>query len=836
MPKTKKKHSTELQEVLSYMIDILGTEFPTTLYIPEYLIVAILDSSKCHANMILDMCVLSEKMDEIRMTYTEVIKSNLKPIIGYEKKFEFSDELARIFDCADKEASKLKSKVIGSEHVLLSILNPNNNIEAAEYLRENGIDYDFLAEKCAKAEDCENEINDLPINTSLINNNSNRPVILPKGNINPKLIISSSIKNEFIKQYTLNINELSRNGKTDSLIGRSKEIKEIIKVLGRRKKNNVILCGKPGVGKTSIVYGLAALIEEGNVPERLEEKEIIMLNAISLVSGTHFRGMFEERVNGLFNELKASNGHYILFIDDIQTVLKNGGKEKDGDLSDMIGNILSEGEVRVIATIGFKDYRNAIENNSALSQKFQKIIIEPETIENAVEILMKNKKYYEDYHHVTYNKETITHAVEMAERFITDRYLPDSAFDIIDLAGADAALSNTDSEEIKKLKKKLIDINEKKNEALNNGEFEKIDAILIEENSIAKKLSDFQRSKQAKKSSSKSITEDDINKVVSEVTSMPLSKLTLNEKERISNIDKILKKCIIGQDEAIDDVCRIIKRNRIGLGNNDRCAGSFLFCGKSAVGKTMLAKKLASEIYGDEKALIRFDMSEYEDKTSVNKLIGASAGYVGYDNGGQLTEAIKNKPYCVLLLDEIEKADSSVYNIFLQVLDEGRLTDNAGQTVNFKNVIVIMTSNIGAREAAELGKGVGFVYDEDKNKQSIIRKSLKKQFSPEFLNRIDQIVFFNSLTEDNLKQITKLEVKKLGNRLENSHYKLQYGDDVIEYIFAKAIKEKEYGARPIIRLVEDNIENKITDLLLQNDYKKDYEFSAGCCDNEIKII
>lgn len=811
--------NTEYTDILAYMLDVLNNEFPTVEFTPEYIMLSILDNPRCHANMIMDNILMTDTLDYLRNYYADVIKGQpKKPILNITTKLKFNEELTGIYDKAEIEANSMSSSKLGSEHVLLAIMNPSNHFKIAEKLNSLGLSYDSMCNNCRDFEASSTEQKMPKVkksDKSYINNNHQDNGKMPlKSEVNSKVFVQNG-NTPFINKYTIDLHEEIANGKYDKLVGRESILNNIITVLSRRRKNNVILVGKPGCGKTSIGYRLAEMIDEGCVPATLEGKKVVMLDVMALLSGTHLRGMFEERVDGLFKELK-NNSNYILFIDDMQNIVRNTGKDKDGDLSDVIGRILTEGDVRVIGTIPFKDYRNGIENNSALSTKLQKIIVEPSSKEETLEILKSNKGYYENFHHVKFDDACLLKAVKLAKRYITNNSLPDSAIDVIDLTGASISLNNEQSISLKALKEKLKSFDTEKKNAMNSGNFEKLDEIAKKESQLQKDISDMKKIIDNDESTWIKATEDDIADTVSAITTIPVSKLSDSNKTTILHIDEILKRDVIGQDEAINDISKAIKRSRAGFSDNNRCI-SLMLIGKSGVGKTLIAKKLAENVFGDEKALVRFDMSEYQDKTSVNKLLGSSAGYVGYDNGGLLTEAVKNKPYCVLLFDEIEKADESIYNVFLQLFDEGRLTDNNGTTVNFKNVIVIMTSNVGAKQASELGNGVGFQSNEEENKKAIIEKSLKNKFNPEFLNRIDKIIHFNSLTDENIKAITALELDKLTNRVKENGVNLTYNSDVVDYVFKKAIREKEYGARPVMRIIQDNISDKIVDMVLESD-------------------
>ena len=571
----------EFNDVIDYMTSTLFNEFPTDVLTLEYLILSILDNRNCHANMILDNCLMSNNIEELRKIYVSVLDKHIKPQLKASK-IIFNDDLVKAIDCSKIEADKLNTRPVGTEHLLLAILNKDNNFREAEVFNKFRLEYEFILNKCSIENKPDTKIKNEKLKTKKINKKDNNEIPL-KSQINTKTI-STTEKNDFINDYTTSLNKLAREGKIDEIVGRKQEIEEIIKVLSRRKKNNAVLVGEGGCGKTAIIYGIANMIENGNVPDVLDGKEIIMLNPMALVSGTHFRGMFEERINGLFNEIKKKD-KYILFIDDIHTVLKSGSKEKDADISGMIGEALSEGSIRIIGTTTFKEYRNSIESNSSLSRKLQKIIIEPTTIDETVKILETNKKYYEDYHNVVYTSKAIEKAVYLADRYITDRTLPDSAFDIIDLAGANTSLIDREPIEVQNIKKRIREIEDEKNKALNSGDFEKIDSLNAENNVLSADLADYKRSNNKDNIKLITINENDISNVVSEITKIPVNKLSSSEKSKIAHIDEILKQSIIGQDEAIDSVCRVIKRNKVGLGDKTKTMANILMVGPTGSGK-----------------------------------------------------------------------------------------------------------------------------------------------------------------------------------------------------------------------------------------------------------
>lgn len=633
--------------------------------------------------------------------------------------------------------------------------------------------------------------------------------------ISPIQIIANNNDNSYISRYTINISQKCAEGKVSKTIGRDDEIKLAFQTMSKYSQNNLILVGESGCGKTQIVYGIAQQILNNESPSRFKDMEIVMLDQLAIISNTQLRGMFEERMQGLTLNLKASK-KYILFIDDIHNVLKNGSKDTDNDISKLLSNLLNDGEIIVIGTTTFKGYHNSIETNPILKRKFQKIIIEPTNDEITYDILNEIKGKYERYHNVKYTSDILRTIIKASKQYLTDKSFPYSAIDLMDVCGANNCFNDKKElalkpflTEIEKLEK------QDKYNAEKNGDVVKLDEVNKKISKNKTEISVLKRDfvNNADKYVT-SINEDSVLDTISNITKIPLAKLSVSEKEKILNLDSILKQTVIGQDEAIDIVCRTIKRNKSGIGSKKRVIASILCLGPTGCGKTLLAKIIAKEVFGDEKAIVRLDMSEYSEEHSVSKLIGSSPGYIGFENGGQLTEAVKNKPSCVLLLDEIEKANKKIFNIFLQLFDEGRLTDNSGNVIDFKNVIVIMTSNIGAKEANDKHQ-LGFINNVNQEKKSIVEKQLKNTFNPEFINRIDNIISFNHLSNENYKEIINLELKKLAKRCEEISYAIEWDDDIVEFILSKMKGQEEYGARPIIRIIQDNIEDLLADIVLK---------------------
>ena len=644
-------------------------------------------------------------------------------------------------------------------------------------------------------------------------------------------------KTPFLDKYSTDLTKAAKDGKLDPVVGREHEIQRVLEIIGRRKKNNPILIGEPGVGKSAIVEGLAQLIVKQQTSPALFNKRIVSVDLTAMVAGSKYRGQFEERIKGLITELE-NNPDIIIFIDEIHTLIGAGGGSGTMDAANILKPALARGTVQCIGATTFKEYANSIEKDGALERRFQKVIVEPTTTEQTLAILRNIKDRYEEHHGVTFSDEALEACVKLTERYVTDRFFPDKAIDVMDEVGSKLRLANIKVPDyILDLQNEIEEVAAKKLEAVGNQNFELAASYRDKGLSLEKKLDLIHKKWQSGDCTERiPVTESDVADVVSKMSGVPVQRMAEEEGVRLKNMSAVLKKSVIAQDDAIEKMVKAIQRNRIGLRDPNHPIGAFMFLGPTGVGKTYLAKKLAEELFGSKDALIRVDMSEYSESFNTSRLLGAPPGYVGYDEGGQLTERVRRKPYSIVLLDEIEKAHDKVYNMLLQVLDEGRLTDGNGRLIDFRNTVIIMTSNAGTRQLKEFGSGIGFnaggltksVMDE-KDKEyarSIIQKSLSKQFSPEFLNRLDEIITFNQLDIDAIKRIIDIELRGLFGRVHDMGYEIQITDKAKELVATKGY-DVQFGARPLKRAIQTYIEDGVCELLLGGKLKKGDTISIG---------
>lgn len=644
-------------------------------------------------------------------------------------------------------------------------------------------------------------------------------------------------KTPFLDKYSTDLTKAAKDGKLDPVVGREHEIQRVLEIIGRRKKNNPILIGEPGVGKSAIVEGLAQLIVKQQTSPALFNKRIVSVDLTAMVAGSKYRGQFEERIKGLITELE-NNPDIIIFIDEIHTLIGAGGGSGTMDAANILKPALARGTVQCIGATTFKEYANSIEKDGALERRFQKVIVEPTITEQTLAILRNIKDRYEEHHGVTFSDEALEACVKLTERYVTDRFFPDKAIDVMDEVGSKLRLANIKVPDyILDLQNEIEEVAAKKLEAVGNQNFELAASYRDKGLSLEKKLDLMHKKWQSGDCTERiPVTESDVADVVSKMSGVPVQRMAEEEGVRLKNMSAVLKKSVIAQDDAIEKMVKAIQRNRIGLRDPNHPIGAFMFLGPTGVGKTYLAKKLAEELFGSKDALIRVDMSEYSESFNTSRLLGAPPGYVGYDEGGQLTERVRRKPYSIVLLDEIEKAHDKVYNMLLQVLDEGRLTDGNGRLIDFRNTVIIMTSNAGTRQLKEFGSGIGFnaggltksVMDE-KDKEyarSIIQKSLSKQFSPEFLNRLDEIITFNQLDIDAIKRIIDIELRGLFGRVHDMGYEIQITDKAKELVATKGY-DVQFGARPLKRAIQTYIEDGVCELLLGGKLKKGDTISIG---------
>ena len=730
---------------------------------------------------------------------------------------EFTPRAKRIIENSAKEAMRMGQNYVGTEHILLALMREIDSV-AVRILIDANIDPQKVFADLLRLLSEDSPISNYQENNSSSFVDSNTPTL---------------------NQYGKNLTSLAKENKLDPVIGRKDEIQRIIEILSRRTKNNPVLIGEPGVGKTAVVEGLAEMIVDNKVPEILKNKKVVSLDMSAMVAGAKYRGDFEERLKNVLQEIKKS-GNVILFIDEMHTIIGAGAAEGAMDAANILKPLLSRGEIQIIGATTLNEYRKHIEKDAALERRFQTVIVDEPTGEDTVKILNGLKDKYEAHHKVKITDEAIKAAVTLSQRYINDRFLPDKAIDLIDEACSKIKLKTvTMPKSILDLEKKIEKVSKEKEEAIISQSFEDAAKYRDEEKELKAKLrKSKEKWNKEEKNKEVSVTDEDIANVVSAWTKIPVTKLTKTETEKLKNLDKELKKRVIGQDEAVDSLSRAIKRARVGLQNENRPIGSFMFLGPTGVGKTELTKALSENLFGNETQMIRLDMSEFMEAHSVSKLIGSPPGYVGYDEGGQLTEQVRRKPYSIVLFDEIEKAHPDVFNMLLQILDDGRLTDSTGRTVSFRNTVIIMTSNAGARNIVE-HHSIGFASKEDSKKdyektKSEVMSELKKIFRPEFLNRLDDIIVFKKLSNESIKKITKLMLDEFIKRVEKKNIKVTISDDVIKYI-SKVGFDDTYGARPLRRAIQTNIEDKFAEEMLDLNIKENSSVKIDLKDDKIVI-
>jgi ATP-dependent Clp protease ATP-binding subunit ClpC len=740
------------------------------------------------------------------------------------------------------EAKSLKSATVESEHLMLSILKNKENI-ATQILMQYEVDYDTFKNELGvlqnndystpKADFPDDENDDFDEEKKGYGGSGSKQARQQQGN--------QKSKTPVLDNFGRDITRMAEQGSLDPIVGREAEIERVSQILSRRKKNNPILIGEPGVGKTAIVEGLALRIVQRKVSRVLFDKRVISLDLAALVAGTKYRGQFEERMKAIMNELEK-NRDVILFIDEIHTIVGAGGASGSLDASNIFKPALARGELQCIGASTLDEYRMYIEKDGALDRRFQKVMVEQPSVDETIQILQNIKSKYEDYHNVNYNDEAIEACVKLSDRYMTDRLLPDKAIDVMDEVGARVHLKNINvPQSILDLEKRIEEIKVEKNKVVKSQRFEEAASLRDTEKRLGE---DLEKAKNEWEEESKHkrypIDEENIAEVVSMMTGIPVKRMVQAETEKLRRMSVDMGEMVIGQDDAILKVVKAIQRNRVGLKDPKKPIGSFIFLGPTGVGKTELARALARYLFDSEDALIRIDMSEYMEKFTVSRLVGAPPGYVGYEEGGQLTEKVRRKPYSVILLDEIEKAHPDIYNILLQVLDDGQLTDGLGRKVDFKNSLIIMTSNIGVRQLKDFGEGVGFataarMQHADENNKAVIEKALKRTFSPEFLNRIDDVVIFNSLTKENIFAIIDILMKSVMKRLNNLGFELQLTTEAKDFIADKGY-DSQFGARPLHRAIQKYLEDPLAEEILSMNIKNGDVLEAGLDKENQKIF
>ena len=828
--------STQVKEIISYSREEalrLGNDFIGA----EHLMLGLIRDQENTAIKVLRQ--LNVNLTDLRKEIELAVKDKSGKNVANINSLPLTKQAEKVIRVTVLEAKALKSPIVETEHLLLSILKNKENI-ATQILNQFDVDYDLFRNELGMVGSSPSGLDDMDRSSrSGRSSESTRAEFSDDpeddfdeekkggpfgGGAKTKSGAPNKSKTPVLDNFGRDITKLAEMDSLDPIVGREAEIERVSQILSRRKKNNPILIGEPGVGKTAIVEGLALRIVQRKVSRVLFDKRVISLDLAALVAGTKYRGQFEERMKAIMNELEK-NRDVILFIDEIHTIVGAGGASGSLDASNIFKPALARGELQCIGASTLDEYRMHIEKDGALDRRFQKVVIEPPSVEDTITILNNIKSKYEDYHSVVYDQEAIEACVKLSDRYMTDRLLPDKAIDVLDEVGARVHLKNISvPQEIVDLEKQIEAIKEEKNKVVKSQRFEEAASLRDTEKKLGEAL---EKAKQNWEEESKTarfpINEENIAEVISMMTGIPVKRMVEAETTKLRKMADDMKGMVIGQDDAISKVVKAIQRNRVGLKDPKKPIGTFIFLGPTGVGKTELARALARNMFDSEEALIRIDMSEYMEKFAVSRLIGAPPGYVGYEEGGQLTEKVRRKPYCVILLDEIEKAHPDIYNILLQVLDDGILTDGLGRKVDFKNTMIIMTSNIGARQLKEFGDGVGFatatrVQQTEENNRSVIEKALKRTFSPEFLNRIDDVVVFNSLTKENIYLIIDIIMKNVLSRLVNLGLNLILTEPAKEFIADKGY-DVQFGARPLHRAIQKHIEDPLAEEILNASVK-----------------
>jgi ATP-dependent Clp protease ATP-binding subunit ClpC len=807
-PKVKDVIAYSKEEALRLGHDFIGT---------EHLMLGLIRKGNGKAIDILN--TLDINLDHLRKKIESLSPINPSIKTSNEKKsLRLTKQAEKALKTTFLEAKLYQSESVNTAHLLLCILR-NENDPTTKLLHNFDASYEDV-KTIFKQLSLDKEI-DLPKAENSSGDDFESPKSNPFEQSKGEQAPQKKSKTPVLDNFGRDLTRMAEEGSLDPVIGRQKEIERVSQILSRRKKNNPMLIGEPGVGKSAIAEGLALRIFQRKVSRILFNKRIVSLDLASLVAGTKYRGQFEERMKALMNELEK-NDDIILFIDEIHTIVGAGGATGSLDASNMLKPALARGEIQCIGATTLDEFRTNIEKDGALERRFQKVIIEPTSVEETIQILENIKDKYEDHHLVTYTHDAIKACVNLTNRYMTGRFLPDKAIDAMDEAGSRIHITNiVVPKEVLALEKQLEKVKLDKTAAVNGQKYEEAARLRDDEKRIENSLKiEQQKWEEASKLNREIVTEDNVAEVVSMMTGIPVNRVAEAESHRLHDLPNLIKGKVIGQDEAVSKVVKAIQRNRVGLKDPNKPIGSFIFLGQTGVGKTQLAKVLATELFDSEDALVRIDMSEYMEKFAISRLIGAPPGYVGYEEGGQLTEKIRRKPYAVVLLDEIEKAHPDVFNMLLQILDDGHITDSLGRKIDFRNTIIIMTSNIGSRQLKDFGTGVGFgtsskKEQEDANAKKVIENALKKSFAPEFLNRIDDVIIFNALEREDIHSIIDIELSKLVNRIEGLGYNLKLTDEAKDYIADKGF-DKQYGARPLKRAIQKYIEDALAEEIVNS--------------------